>query len=160
MSSMSDSLVHPHYLIVLTFSVAPCHVSKFTRNTVRRSQQNRLPRLVASYQRLQMLPRKHRCLSKSKKSMLCYHRHSCLFYVPHPFGLEPRNRKRSRYSQEYKLADSEDSIPESIDKCSADDRPHRNQHRDCNPSGVGAVDDSRSQGEGIGTSNRRVGDTD
>jgi hypothetical protein len=78
----------------------------------------------------------------------------------HPLRLELRNRKRSRYSQEYKLADSEDSIPESIDKYSADDRPYRNQYRDCDPSGVSAVDDSRSQGEGIGTSNRGVGDTD
>ena len=140
--------------------VAPCHASKFTRNNVRRSQQTRLPRLLAPYQRLQMLPQKHRCLSKSKKSMLCYHHHSCLFYVPHPFGLELRNRKRSRYSQEYKLADYEDPIPESIDKYPADYRPYRNQYGHCDPSGVGAVDDSRSQGEGVGTSNCGVGDTD
>jgi hypothetical protein len=140
--------------------VAPCHASKFTKNTVRRSQQNGYPRLLASYQRLQMLPQKHRCLSKSRKSMLCYRRHSCLFCVPHPFGLELRNRKRSRYSQEYKFADSEDSVPESINKYPANDRPYRNQYGDCYPSGVGAVDDSRSQGEGIGTSNRGVGDTD
>lgn len=78
----------------------------------------------------------------------------------HPLRLELRNRKRSRYSQEYKLADSEDSIPESIDKYPADDRPYRNQYGHCDPSGVGAVDDSRGQGEGIGTSNRGVGDTD